>query len=70
MRPYIPPKLPISNQIDWESLVSLISRACYALAKYEGILQGVVNPLLLLSPLTTKEAVISSKIEGTQARHR
>ena len=37
------------------------------MAKYEGILQGVINPLLLLSPLTTKEAVISSKIEGTQA---
>ncbi len=67
MKPYIPPNLPISDQIDWENLVSLISRACYALAKYEGILQGVVNPLLLLSPLTTKEAVISSKIEGTQA---
>ena len=67
MKPYIPQNLPISDQIDWVNLISLISRAGYALAKYEGILQGVVNPLLLLSPLTTKEAVISSKIEGTQA---
>jgi Fic family protein len=67
MKPYIPQPLPLSNQIDWVNLVNLISRACYALAKYEGILHGVVNPLLLLSPLTTKEAVISSKIEGTQA---
>jgi len=67
MKPYNPQKLPVIEQIDWINLISLISRACYALAKYEGILQGVVNPLLLLSPLTTKEAVISSKIENTQA---
>lgn len=67
MKPYIPNDLPITSQIDWVNLVSRIGKACYALARYEGILQGTVNPLLLLSPLTTKEAVISSKIEGTQA---
>jgi len=67
MKPYTPKDLPIIDQIDWVNLVSMISKACYALAKYEGTLQGIRNPLLLLSPLTTKEAVISSKIEGTQA---
>ncbi len=67
MKPYEPKDLPITDQIDWVSLISLIGKASYALAKYEGILQGIVNPLLLLSPLITKEAVISSKIEGTQA---
>ena len=30
-------------------------------------LQGIINPQVLLSPLTTNEAVLSSRIEGTQA---
>ena len=35
--------------------------------QYDGVLFGVPNPVVLLSPMTTQEAVISSKIEGTQA---
>jgi len=31
------------------------------------MLQSIVNPSVLLSPLTTQEAVLSSRIEGTQA---
>lgn len=31
------------------------------------MLQGIPNPEVMLSPLTTQEAVLSSKIEGTQA---
>jgi len=31
------------------------------------MLAAVPNPAVLLSPLTTQEAVLSSKIEGTQA---
>jgi Fic family protein len=38
-----------------------------AVARFDGILQAMVNPELLLSPLTTQEAVLSSRIEGTQA---
>ena len=30
-------------------------------------LQSIVNPSVLLSPLTVQEAVLSSRIEGTQA---
>ncbi|MDP2505973.1 Fic family protein [Oceanobacter sp. 3_MG-2023] len=37
------------------------------LARYDGLLQGIVNPSIMLSPLTNEEAVLSSKIEGTQA---
>lgn len=37
------------------------------MARFEGSLIGVPNPDVLLSPLTAKEAVLSSKIEGTQA---
>jgi len=66
MRPCIPDKLPLSK-IEWEPLISLIGKANRALAYYDGILYGVSNPAVLLSPLTTQEAVISSKIEGTQA---
>jgi Fic family protein len=37
------------------------------LAHYDGIQFSVPNPEILLSPLTTQEAVLSSRIEGTQA---
>ena len=36
-------------------------------ARYDGLLQSVINPDILLVPLRTQEAVLSSKIEGTQA---
>lgn len=66
MDPYVPEKLP-PRSIDWEMHISLIGKANYALAQYNGILQGIINPQVLLSPLTVREAVISSRIEGTQA---
>jgi Fic family protein len=62
----VPPKLPLSA-VNWESLIPLIARANRALAYYDGVLQGVTNSELLLSPMTTQEAVLSSRIEGTQA---
>lgn len=66
MEPYIPDKLPLTQgKIDWASHVTLIGKANAALARYDGILQGIVNPQILLSPLMMQEAVISSKIEGT-----
>lgn len=55
---------PPSN-IDWGSLVTLIGDARAALAHYDGLLSAVPNSYVLLSPLTTQEAVLSSKIEGT-----
>lgn len=66
MRPFLPQALPISS-IDWVRFVSLIGQANAEIARYDGILQGISNPGILLSPLTTREAVLSSKIEGTQA---
>jgi len=36
-------------------------------ARYEGVLHAVPNAHVLLAPLTTQEAVLSSRIEGTQA---
>ena len=37
------------------------------MARYDGILQAMPNSGVLLSPLSTREAVLSSRIEGTQA---
>ena len=65
IRPYIPPILPL--QLDWESLIPLIGAANRALASFDGVLYGMPNAELLLSPSTTQEAVLSSRIEGTQA---
>jgi Fic family protein len=66
MKPFVPDTLPLSS-LNWEPLVRLIGEANAALARFDGILQGIINPSVLLSPLTTQEAVLSSKIEGTEA---
>src|SRR5438105_4609679 len=57
-----PPK-----QIDWGVLIPLIGPASAAVARYDGTLTAIPNAAILLSPLTTQEAVLSSRIEGTQA---
>ncbi|MCB1213046.1 MAG: Fic family protein, partial [Chlamydiia bacterium] len=64
--PFKPDKLPISN-INWANLTKLIGEANAALARYDGLLHGMINPEILLSPLTLNEAVLSSRIEGTNA---
>jgi len=53
--------------LDWLRLLPLIGPASAAVARYEGVLHGIPNADVLLSPLGTQEAVLSSKIEGTQA---
>jgi len=55
------------QDIDWAKLIPYIGPASAALARYDGLLSSIPNPAVLLSPLTTQEAVISSKIEGTQS---
>jgi Fic family protein len=66
MNPFIPQTLPIKN-LDWQVFIPFIGPASAALARYDGMLQAIINPKVLLSPLTTQEAVLSSQIEGTQA---
>ena len=56
---------PRSDQLDWARLVPLIGTANAALARYDGLITAIPNADVLLSPLTTQEAVLSSKIEGT-----
>jgi len=64
MIPYKPESLPL-KKIDWPVFIRLIGPANAARARFDGILQGIINPSVLLSPLATQEAVLSSKIEGT-----
>ena len=52
---------------DWPRLIPLIGPANAAIARYDGLLAAIPNAAVLLSPLTTQEAVLSSRIEGTQA---
>ena len=66
MNPYEPVHLPLDG-INWAEHVQLVGKANAALARYDGMVQSVVNPLVMLSPLMTQEAVLSSRIEGTQA---
>ncbi|MGD1979464.1 MAG: Fic/DOC family N-terminal domain-containing protein [Akkermansiaceae bacterium] len=52
-------------ELDWPRLIPLIGPANAGLARYDGLLSAIPNAQVLLSPLTTQEAVLSSKIEGT-----
>ncbi len=61
------PEVPADIRIDWERLIPFIGPANRAIANFSGVLYGLRNPEVLLSPLTTQEAVLSSRIEGTQA---
>jgi len=53
--------------LDWSRLIPLLGPAAAAVARYDGMVAAVPNPGVLLAPLTTQEAVLSSRIEGTQA---
>lgn len=66
VKPYTPELLPI-EALDKSVLFTPVGEANAALARYDGLLMGMVNPTVMLSPLTNQEAVLSSKIEGTQA---
>jgi len=64
--PHIPPDLP--PKLDLTSHISNIGSANRALGELNGSLQHpAINPNLLITPLLTREAVSSSRIEGTQA---
>ena len=66
MKPIEPESLP-PKDLDLLVLMPQIGKANRAIATLEGLFYGIPNPNVLLSPITTQEAVLSSKIEGTQA---
>ncbi len=61
---------PPDERLAWAELVPLIGPTTAAIARYDGLLEAVPNPDVLLAPLGTQEAVLSSRIEGTQATAR
>lgn len=64
-QPFIPSKLPV--KIDYEPLIGHITKAHRAIGSLDSLLSTLPNPSLLGRTLVTKEAVLSSQIEGTQA---
>jgi len=63
---FIPSPLPPQLPIDW-TLADHLSRADRALGELGGLARNLPNPHLLISPFLRREAVLSSRIEGTQA---
>src|SRR4051812_31685160 len=58
----LPPRLPLS----WP-LLDRVARAQGAIGHLRGVGRNLPNPLLLIQPFARREAVLSSRIEGTQA---
>ncbi|HVR99491.1 MAG TPA: Fic family protein [Thermoanaerobaculia bacterium] len=63
---FIPSALPPSLVYD-QALVLALSRADAALSELSGLGRQLPNPHLLIGPYVRREAVLSSRIEGTRA---
>ena len=63
---YVPHPLPPPLEYD-PALVNALSEADRALGELAGLGRALPNPYLLARPLAAREAVLSSRIEGTQA---
>lgn len=61
------PKKIIDIKLDLLRLIPLIGKSHSALSNYNGALSHLINPNILLAPMTSKESTMSSRIEGTQA---
>jgi Fic family protein len=64
-KPFIPPLLP--PKIDYSLVFSNIIKARDIIARYDEAVKRLPNPEIIQRSFETKEAVLSSKIEGTQA---
>lgn len=62
---FVPAPLPPRLSFDTE-LVTLLSRADALLGELSGLGRQLPNPQLLISPYARREAVLSSRIEGTR----
>ncbi|MCK5211452.1 Fic family protein [Candidatus Parcubacteria bacterium] len=65
IKPFIPRKLPL--KISYENVIKEIINAHRAIAGLNASLSHLPNPKILGRTMQTKEAVLSSRIEGTQA---
>jgi Fic family protein len=62
---FVPHPLPPQIPADWE-LTGAVSEADRALSELAGVGRTMPNPHLLIGPFVRREAVLSSRIEGTQ----
>lgn len=59
---------PLPPELNWSApLVQALSRADRALGELSGLSNAIPNPYLLVRPFIRREAVLSSRIEGTKA---
>jgi len=63
---FVPNPLPPNIELTWD-LAGEISAADRGLSELAGITRTLPNPHLLIRPFMSREAVLSSRIEGTQA---
>jgi Fic family protein len=63
---FVPDPLPPKFAVSWP-LTSTLAKAERALGKLAGIGHTLPNPNLLIQPFVRREAVLSSRIEGTRA---
>src|SRR3954452_23702222 len=63
---FVPAPLPPELPANW-SLTETLAKAERAIGKLAGIGHNLPNPHLLIRPFVRREAVLSSRIEGTQA---
>jgi Fic family protein len=64
-KPFIPPSLP--PKLDFTPIFPSIIKARDIVARYDEAVKRLPNPEIIQRSFETKEAVLSSKIEGTQA---
>ncbi len=65
LNPARPNKLPVD--LNYSLFAKELADASFELGRLDGLQRDLPNPSLLISPLITKEATVSSKIEGTRS---
>jgi Fic family protein len=64
---YRPGAFPPQDCLDWAQLIPLIGPASASVARYDGLLAAFPDPDNLLTLLSLREAVISSRMDGGRA---
>lgn len=68
MKSYKARVLPFETEINYNKITKQLLKANSSVSRFDGMLEEKsISKELFLNPLTKKEAVLSSKIEGTQA---
>jgi Fic family protein len=62
---YVPTPLPPAVEVDW-SLAEPLAEASRRLGELAGVTRTLPNPHFLIAPFVRREAVLSSRIEGTR----